>query len=97
LFDVDIGKTIPFVITLNGQPWNLSGIARVDLLVDGLVLPLTVIDPINGLAQYTLDGVTLRAGHKRANVRITYDALHVYHLPAGDPGYFSFRVKPLAA
>jgi hypothetical protein len=93
LFDVDIGKTIPFVITLQGQPWNLSGIAGVDLLVDGLALPLTVTDPANGLAEYTLDGSTLRAGHKRANLRVRYDALHVYHLPP-DPGYFEFRVLP---
>jgi hypothetical protein len=91
MFDVDKGVIVPFELTQNGHPWDLTLATGVDLLLnDGSPSkPLAVTDATHGLCEYTADG-SIRAGYKRAQVRLTFDATHVYHFPA-----FDFHVSSL--
>lgn len=90
IFELDRGSTVPFALSRNGLPWDLTGAAAVDLILeDTTVLPLSVTDAKGGLCQFIQDG-RLRGGFRRANVRVTYDPTHIYHLPT-----FQLRVSVL--
>jgi hypothetical protein len=91
MFNVDIGVTIPFALTKGGVPLNLTGATEVKLLLsDGTSLTLAVTDAAGGLAEYVVAAGALAAGFKRGNVRVTYDATHVYHSET-----FAFHVSVL--
>ena len=93
MFDVDIGITIPFQLLEDGSPFSLVGTQAVELLTaDGAVLALTVTMAEEGLAELLVAAGSLTAGFKRANVRVTFDATHVYHFET-----FQFHVSPLFA
>ena len=80
IYALDIGTTLPFAIEQKGRPLDLTVATNVDLLMhDGTIVPLVVTDPLQGYAEWTHDGISIPAGHKRANIRVRYDSAHVYH------------------